>query len=73
MSARMDAPVECACDELDALQTIEMMVRRLMAEQVDHAEPEDKNQIQSQYRFVFINYLARLDSMRAINQAKETA
>jgi hypothetical protein len=73
MSARMDAPVECACDELEVHHTLEMMMRRLMAEQIDFPKPTDKNQINSGYRIFFTDYLARVDALRAINQAKETA
>ena len=73
MSARMDAPVECACDELAAHHTIEMMLRALMAKQVDNPGPADHNQIQSGYRFVFETELAKIDALRAIATAKEQA
>jgi hypothetical protein len=69
MSARMDAPVECACEEMAAHHTLEMMVRRLMAMQ----GISEESQIQSSFQVVFMNALANIDSIRAINQAKEPA
>lgn len=64
MSARMDAPVKCACDEMEAHQTIEMLVRGLLA--------DPRNKVMDGHRIALNDHLARLDTLRAINQAKET-
>lgn len=65
MSARMDAPVECACDEMEALQTIELLARGLLA--------DPRNQVLTGHRIALDHHLARLDALRAIANAKETA
>lgn len=65
MTARIDAPVMCTAAELDALETVEMLMRDLLA------KPE-KNRIQSGPRLAIENELAKLDAMRAVKRAKET-
>jgi hypothetical protein len=65
MSARMDSAIECACDELDAHQTVEMLVRGLLI--------EPRNQVILAHRLALDAHLARLDTLRAIATAKEQA
>ena len=65
MSARMDSPIECACDELDAHQTVEMLVRGLLA--------DPRNKVILAHRLALDAHLARLDALRAIATAKEQA
>lgn len=65
MSARMDSPIECACDELDAHQTIELLVRGLLI--------DPRNQVITGSRLALDAHLARLDAIRAIAAAKEQA
>lgn len=64
MSARMDAPITCQCDEMEALQTVEMLMRGLIA--------DPRNKVLTGHRIAIDHHLARLDALRAINQAKET-
>ena len=65
MSARMDSPIECACDELDAHQTIELLVRGLLV--------DPRNKVITGHRLSLDTHLARLDALRAIANAKEQA
>lgn len=65
MSARMDSPIECACDELDAHQTIELLVRGLLI--------DPRNKVLTGHRIALDAHLARLDALRAIANAKEPA
>jgi hypothetical protein len=65
MSARMDATVECACDEMESLQTIELLARGLLA--------DPRNKVITGHRITLEHHLTRLDTLRAINQAKEPA
>ena len=64
MSARIDAPVMCTAAELDALETLEMLMRDLLA------KPET-NRIQSGPRLAIETELWKLDAMRAVKRAKE--
>jgi nitrate reductase beta subunit len=61
----MSEAVTCTADEMEALETIEDLARRLVA--------NPKNLIQSGERNAIETYLAKLDAMRAIERAKETA
>jgi hypothetical protein len=66
MSARIDAPVMCTAAELDALETLEMLMRDLLAK-------SEANRIQSGPRLAIEVELTKLDAMRAVQRAKETS
>ena len=61
MSARMDKPLTCSCEEMEAHQTIELLVRGLLA--------DPGNTVITGHRLTLELHLANLESIRTIKNA----